>query len=116
MVTSLKSSGITNKSTDKTSDNESPSLFLQELSPLSLLIVAITFTNLRNDVKGSSCPVTAYILGIPWTEVDPTKLSTKENMKAFGNKHLAPWLYWLGMNRKPKARTIYNEARPMPVI
>ena len=86
----MKSLGITDKSTNKTSDNESPSLFIQELNHLSLLIVPVTFSTLCNDVEGSSCPITAYVPGMTWPEVDPTKLSAKENRKAIGNHHLAP--------------------------
>jgi len=116
MATNLESRGILNNSTRK-SGRGAPSLFLQELCHLSSLTVAVAFSTLRNDAEGSSSPLAAYIPGMPWPEVDPRKLSVEEKMEAFGNRFLAAaWLYWLGMNRRPAARTRYNAARPMLVL
>jgi predicted membrane chloride channel (bestrophin family) len=91
-----------------------PPLFLQELAHLSSLLVAVAFSTLRNDMEGFESPLSFFVPGTPWPEVDPDR---DELLRGRGFKSL--WenlLVFLGMGRSDEDQTKYNAARPFPVI
>ena len=71
-------------------------------------------STLRNDIEGVSSPLSLYIPGSAWPEVDP-----KWDKNLYDSK-LEYWLYtilyFLGEGRSPYERAMYNIARPLPVI
>jgi hypothetical protein len=48
-----------------------PPLFLQELAHLASLLMAVALSTLRNDIEGAESPLSVYVPGKPWPEVDP---------------------------------------------
>lgn len=52
-----------------------PSLFLQEAAHLISLLSAVAFTTLRNDLQKAPSPLQEYIPGAPWPPVDVSVFS-----------------------------------------
>ena len=94
-----------------------PSLFLQETAHLISLLNAVALSTLRNDIAIAASPVTAYIPGVPWPDVDPDNLP-RETKKLYGDGTVFwRWFYFcLGLSRSAKRRTMYNAARPFGVL
>jgi hypothetical protein len=94
-----------------------PSLFLQETAHLISLLNAVAFSTLRNDIAIASSPVTPYVPGVPWPDVDPDNLP-REMKKLYGDGTVFwRWFYFcLGLSRSAKRRTLYNAARPFGVL
>jgi len=93
------------------------SLFLQELTHLASLLVAVAFCTLRNDLEGIENPLCVYKPGEPWPCADPDKLP-EEVIDWMGNKSmmLRTMKFWCGYTRTPTARARHYASRPMPVI
>jgi len=91
-----------------------PNLFLQELTHLASLLLAVAFSTLRCDVEGTEAPLDFYRPGEPWPEVDPDQLR-KGTGKPF--KHVFETLrYVCGMDKSIEMRAAQNANRPLQVI
>lgn len=89
------------------------SLFLQELTHLASLCVAVAFSTLRSDIEGTEAPLNMYKAGSPWPETDPDKL--KKDKGAW--IHVKDTLRYLsGFDRTPAMRAAHNASRPLPVL
>jgi hypothetical protein len=94
-----------------------PSLFLQETAHLISLLNAVALSTLRNDIAIAASPVTPYVPGVPWPDVDPDNLP-RETKKLYGDgTAFWRWFYFcLGLSRSAKRHTLYNAARPFGVL
>ena len=97
-----------------TQGGRQPPVFLQELAHLSSLLVAVAFSTLRNDIDGASSPLAIFKPGDPWPAVDPDK----DEWLQVGNATV----WWrniknfLGIGKSQEEQTLYNAARPLPVV
>ncbi len=100
-----------------TRGGRTPSLFLQELTHLSSLLVAVALATLRHDLEDAEPPLGVYHPGQPWPVADPMDLSKEVKQVAYEHRRFARNVrYLLGMDQTKRARTIYNAARPMLVL
>lgn len=90
-----------------------PNLYLQELVHLASLLNAVAMATLRNDVEGTKIPLTQYIPGEPWPEVDSSKLNPPRNLRG---RVKAAIQAITGYDRTPEMRTKHNVSRPIPVL
>ena len=90
-----------------------PNLYLQELVHLASLCNAVALATLRNDIEGTELPLTRYIPGEPWPEVDPSKSIPSRTL---GEKIKAVINDITGYDRTPEMRTKHNMSRPIPVL
>jgi len=90
-----------------------PNLYMQELVHLASLFNAVALATLRNDVEGTKIPLTQYIPGEPWPEVDSSKLN---QTRTLGGRVKAAMLAITGYDRTHEMRTKHNVSRPIPVI
>ena len=86
-------------------------LFLQELAHLASLLIAVALSTLRNDIEGAESPLAMYIPGQPWPEVDPDR-DMPYDVSSCGIKLKT----FLSVGKTPEERTLWNAARPLPVI
>ncbi len=96
-----------------------PALFLQELTHLSSLLVAVALSTLRHDMEGAEPPLGVYVPGMKWPAADPQDLPSDVKRMAEGGIWggvLRNLRYTLGMDQTPRSRTTYNAARPMLVL
>lgn len=102
---------------DKHVEKELASPLLREAVHLFSLLSAVSMATLRNDVPGVHSPLTRYQPGVPFPPVDPDRLD-KNIRQEFDNKSR----FWtavyfvLGLSQSDKHRTLYNHARPFPVL
>ena len=100
-----------------TQGGRTPSLFLQELTHLSSLLVAVALSTLRNDMDDVESPLDVYTPGQTWPAVDPINLPTDVKHQAYEHRRFTRNIrYLLGMDQTKRSRTIYNAARPMLVL
>ena len=100
-----------------TQGGRTPSLFLQELTHLSSLLVAVALSTLRNDMDDVESPLDVYTPGQTWPAVDPINLPKDVKHQAYEHRRLTRNIrYLLGMDQTKRSRTIYNAARPMLVL
>lgn len=94
-----------------------PSLFLQDSAHLFSLLSAVAMATLRNDDPHAEFPLTEYIPGKPWPPVDPDQLSV-DVRREYGHHSLLQRLvhFFLGLEHSQMQRTLYNAARPFPVL
>lgn len=102
------------------SDGHIPSLFLQELTHLSSLLMAVAMSTLRHDMDNVDPPLGTYIPGMELPVTDSTNLPHSVKRASEGgilggiNRSLC---YYLAMDATPKSRTRLNAiARPLLVI
>ena len=109
--------GTASRNVSRTSRIPAPSLFLQETAHLLSLLSAVALSTLRNDIDIAASPLTPYIPGVPWPDVDPDNLP-RETKKMYGDGNFFfRWLsFCLGLSRSAKRRTLYNAARPFGVL
>lgn len=101
----------------KNSNENTPSLFLQELAHLSSLYVAVAFSTLRTYEEGGQSPLDKYIPGAPWPASDPYHISkTEKEFTVFHLSLLEKISYWIGIERSQSMLTKLNAARPMLVV
>jgi hypothetical protein len=96
-----------------------PSLFLQELTHLSSLLVAVALSTLRHDMEDAEPPLGVYVPGMKWPAADPQDLPLDVKRMAEGGIFggvLRNLRYTLGMDQTSRSRTTYNAARPMLVL
>ena len=96
-----------------------PSLFLQELTHLSSLLVAVALSTLRHDMEDAEPPLGVYVPGMKWPAADPQDLPLDVKRMAEGGIFggvLRNLRYTLGMDQTIRSRTTYNAARPMLVL
>lgn len=96
-----------------------PSLFLQELTHLSSLLVAVALSTLRHDAEDAEPPLDVYVPGMIWPAADPRDLPSDVKRKAEGGASggaMRNLRYMLGMDQTQRSRTTYNAARPMLVL
>jgi hypothetical protein len=96
-----------------------PSLFLQELTHLSSLLVAVALSTLRDDMEDAEPPLGVYVPGMKWPAADPQDLPLDVKRIAEGGVLggvLRNLRYTLGMDQTLRSRTTYNAARPMLVL
>lgn len=92
-------------------------LFLQELAHLASLAAAVALSTLRNDVEGAESPLDIYSPGSPWPPVDPDRGGVKRRDGAAIEYTWKQRLkYFVGAGRTSHERTLYNAARPLPVL
>lgn len=109
--------GIASRNVSRTSRIPAPSLFLQETAHLISLLNAVALSTLRNDIDIAASPLTPYIPGVPWPDVDPDKLPHETKKKYGDGNFFSRWFYFcLGLSRSAKRRTLYNAARPFGVL
>jgi len=96
-----------------TAGGRTPNLFLQELTHLASLLVAVAFSTLR-DVEGSEAPLDFYKAGEPWPEVDPDRIDKNAGKPL--NSIVDTIRYLSGVDRTPAMRTAHNASRPLLVI
>ncbi|KAL7427315.1 hypothetical protein ACHAXH_001631, partial [Discostella pseudostelligera] len=100
-----------------TRGGRTPSLFLQELTHLSSLLVAVALATLRHDLEDAEPPLGVYHPGQPWPVADPIDLPKEVKAVAYEHRRFARNVrYLLGMDQTKRSRTIYNAARPMLVL
>ena len=100
-----------------TQGGRTPSLFLQELTHLSSLLVAVALSTLRNDMDDVESPLDVYTPGQTWPAVDPINLPKDVKHQAYEHRRFTRNIrYLLGMDQTKRSRTIYNAARPMLVL
>mmetsp|Transcript_2666 Transcript_2666/g.3901 ORF Transcript_2666/g.3901 Transcript_2666/m.3901 type:complete len:597 (+) Transcript_2666:207-1997(+) len=100
-----------NKGFASEAGGRTPSLFLQELTHLASLLVAVAFSTLRSDIENTEAPLDLYKAGDPWPEVDP------DQMKKGTAAGIRDCLYYLGgFDRTLAMRVAHNASRPLPVI
>jgi hypothetical protein len=94
-----------------------PSLFLQEGAHLISLLSAVALSTLRNDIDIADSPISPYIPGVPWPDVDPDNLPRETKEKYGDGNFFWRWVYFcLGLSRSAKRRTLYNAVRPFGVL
>ena len=95
-----------------------PPLFLQEAAHLLSLLSAVAFSTLRNDLEQADSPLTTFIPGIPWPNVDPDSYGADIRRDWSHSTHQSVTIlkYLFGLTRSPADRTLYNAARPFRVI
>ena len=109
--------GIASRNVSRMSRIPAPSLFLQETAHLISLLNAVALSTLRNDIDIAASPITPYIPGVPWPDVDPDNLPRETKQKYGDGNFFSRWLYFcLGLSRSAKRRTLYNAARPFGVL
>jgi hypothetical protein len=94
-----------------------PSPFLQEMAHLVSLLTAVSMATLRVDHPRAEVPITEYVSGQAFPPVDPDDLD-EEIKKEYGEDFFFQrWIvFCLGLSRNEKYRTLYNKARPFPVL
>lgn len=97
-----------------TAGGRTPNLFLQELTHLASLLVAVAFSTLRSDIEGTEAPLDMYKAGEPWPEVDPDRLKRGSGKPCESIKETL--LYLTGYDRSPAMRAAHNASRPLPVL
>jgi hypothetical protein len=109
--------GVASRNVSRTSRIPAPSLYLQETAHLISLLTAVALSTLRNDIDIAASPLTPYIPGVAWPDVDPDNLP-HETKKMYGDGNFfSRWLFFcLGLSRSAKRRTLYNAARPFGVL
>ena len=102
------------------SDGHTPSLFLQELTHLSSLLVAVAMSTLRHDMDNVDPPLGTYIPGMELPVTDSTNLPHSVKCASEGGilgGIIRSFCYYLAMDATPKSRTRFNAiARPLLVI
>lgn len=97
-----------------------PSLFLQELTHLSSLLMAVAMSTLRNDMDNVDPPLETYIPGMELPVTDSTNLPHSVKCASEGGLLggiIRSLCYYLAMDATPKSRTRFNAiARPLLVI
>lgn len=94
-----------------------PTLFLQEAAHLVSLLAGVAMATLRNDDPVAEVPLTEYIPGMPWPPVDPDNLSAEIKCEYGQERAFVEWVYFcLGLTRTKRHRTLYNAARPFPIL
>lgn len=93
-----------------TKGGRNPSLFLQELAHLASLLNAVASATLRNDVEGAESPLDVYEPGSPWPPVDSHHSRQSCKLDGLLLKYLT------GADRKPEARTKFNQMHPLGVL
>ena len=94
-----------------------PSLFLQEVTHLLSLLMAVALSTLRNDSDGIELPLVEYEHGSEFPPVDPDSLSSYERKKFYGESRLLTCLTFVfGADRTTEQRVLYNAARPFGVL
>jgi hypothetical protein len=109
--------GIATRNVSRVSRIPAPSLYLQETAHLISLLNAVALSTLRNDIDIAASPITPYIPGVPWPDVDPDNLPKETKQKYGDGNFFSRWMFFcLGLNRSAKRRTLYNAARPFGVL
>jgi hypothetical protein len=102
------------------SDGHTPSLFLQELTHLSSLLMAVAMSTLRHDMDNVDPPLGTYIPGMELPVTDSTNLPKSIKRASEGGivgGIVRLLYYFLAMDATPKSRTRFNAiARPLLVI
>jgi hypothetical protein len=102
------------------SDGHTPSLFLQELTHLSSLLMAVAMSTLRHDMDNVDPPLGTYIPGMELPVTDSTNLPHSIIRASEGGivgGIVRSLYYYLAMDATPKSRTRFNSiARPLLVI
>ena len=94
-----------------------PSLFLQEVTHLLSLLMAVALSTLRNDVDGIELPLVEYVPGAEFPSVDPGSLSSLERKKFYGESRCLTCLnFAFGVDRTEEQRISYAAARPFGVL
>jgi len=98
-------------------NGQTPPLFLQELAHLSSLLCAVALSTLRNDIEDKESPLDIYIPGSQLPAADPDKLP-KDTKLGFQHKSMFVTIlfHWLGLDRLPGKRNMYNVTRPLLVL
>ena len=98
-------------------NGQTPSLFLQELAHLSSLVCAVALSTLRNDLESKDSVLDVYSPGSPWPAADPDKLPKDTKLEFQHNSRFVTILsHWLGLDRTPRKRNMYNLSRPLLVL
>mmetsp|Transcript_4022 Transcript_4022/g.6674 ORF Transcript_4022/g.6674 Transcript_4022/m.6674 type:complete len:600 (-) Transcript_4022:757-2556(-) len=98
-------------------NGQTPPLFLQELAHISSLLCAVTLSTLRNDIEDKESLLDVYSPGSPWPAADPDKLPKDTKLRFQHRSKLATNIfYFLGLDRLPGKRNMYNVSRPLPVL
>ena len=109
--------GVAARNVSRMSRIPAPSLFLQETAHLISLLNAVALSTLRNDIDIAASPISPYIPGVPWPDVDPDNLPRETKQKYGDGNFFSRWLFFcLGLSRSAKRRTLYNAARPFGVL
>lgn len=108
----------TEKQFDQAWEYGKPPLFLQDAAHLLSLLSAVAFSTLRNDLEQADSPLTTFIPGIPWPNVDPDSYGAdiRKDWAHSSHQSLTVFKYLFGLTRSPTDRTLYNAARPFRVI
>ena len=90
-----------------------PNLYLQELVHLASLCNAVALATLRDDIEGTKIPLTRYLPGEAWPEVDPSKLITPRTLVEI----IKDAIYAItSYDCTPEMQTEHNISRPIPVL
>ena len=98
-------------------NGQTPPLYLQELAHISSLLCAVALSTLRNDIEDKESLLDPYVPGSPWPAADPDKLPRETKMGfQHRSKIVTIIFYFLGLDRLPGKRNLYNVSRPLPVL
>lgn len=106
------------KQSSKPWEEDKPPLFLQEAAHLLSLLSAVSFSTLRNDLEQIGTPLTVFYPGAAWPHVDPDSYHADVRKDWSRSTHRS-WTilqYLAGRSRTPRARALYNHARPFRVV
>jgi len=116
-LNAFPSSQVPNENFASRPNGQTPPLFLQELAHLSSLLCAVTLSTLRNDIEDKESLLDVYSPGSPWPAADPDKLPKDTKLRFQHRSKLVTIIsYWLGLDRLPGKRNMYNVSRPLLVL
>ena len=98
-------------------DDDSSSLFLQEVTHLLSLLSAVALSSLRHDMEIADTPLGTFRHEEDWPPVDPDQINEKVKRFHYEESTFSiMMMYIFGYTRSTKHRTIYNASRPFKVI
>lgn len=116
-INTFPSSQVPNENFGSRPNGQTPPLFLQELAHLSSLLCAVALSTLRNDIEDKESPLDIYFPGSPLPAADPDKLPKEVKLTFQHRSKLVTILsHWLGLDRLPGKRNMYNVNRPLLVL